>query len=613
MLRQLRSPGHHTKALWWFLTVVTVVTFLGGFVFIFGAGFFDGGAARRGGAIGAVNGSPISSQDYQTALNSQREAFRRQYGSDPADRDEKTTQAQAWRMLVAQRIMGQVAKSEGLRAHDSEVVTALKHAPPMELVNSPAFQTDGKFDQAKYMAALQDPNATFWASYEDLVRAELPARKLQERLRAALKLSEPELLQTYRERFDRLSAVVVAVMPDAQGKVTPPSQADLDRVYQEYKGRLNAGPRVDLEVLLVPRKYGEEDKRAARQFAQNIVDRARRGEDFAQLAKDYSEGPGASQGGLINRPVRASELGPDAAGLLTTLQPGDVSNPFDAQGRYIIFKLIQRMAEPGSPEPAMQLAQIVIRVRQNDATVTEQLGELQRLRSRAMALKNLGSAATEKGLSTGRTGAFDMGSIPPVLGSVPEAADWGFSARDKAVSPIFEGADAYCVVQVAERHASGPIPREQVTESIRQMAELESRVASVKPVAERMAQALKGGQTLEQAAQAVGATPFTVTDLTRAQPDQRLAAAPELIGRMFAARPGAVIGPVQEPTGWYFARVEQRMDAPMDSTYDKMKGQITQSILQTRDNNFFNNWIADLRMKAKVQDLRYAGSASASR
>ncbi len=610
MLRQFRSTGHHMKAIWWILTVVTVVTFLGGFVFIFGAGFFDGGGRGSSGAVGSVNGRAISSQDYQTAIASQRDAFRRQYGSDPVDRDEKSADAQAWRALVAQQIMSQVAAQAGLQAHDQEVVVTLKTQPPMELVNNAAFQTDGKFDQAKYQAALQDPNATFWSAYEDLVRQQLPARKLQERLRAALKLSEPELRQAYRERFDRVSATVVSVMPDPQAKVAPPAQADLDRVYQEYKGRLYAGPRVDLEVLMVPKKYGTEDVRTSRQFAQSLVDRVRRGEDFAQLAKDYSEGPGASQGGLIARPVRVSELGPDLGPRVAALQPGQVGDPFDAQGRFVIIKLIGRSTQPGATEPALQLAQIIVRVRPSDTTVQQQYGELQRLRARAMALKNLGTAATEKGMTTGRTGSFDMGSVPPVLGGVPEAADWGFSAQEKAISPIFDGSDAYCIAQVAQRHVSGPIPRDQVAESIRQMAELEARVAGARPLADRIAQAIAGGQTLEQAAQAAGVTPFTVPDLTRAQPDQRLSTAPELIGRLFAARPGTVVGPVKEPTGWYFARVDRRVDAPMDSTYDKMKGQITQGILQQRENTFFNNWIADLRMKAKVQDLRHApGSA----
>jgi len=290
MLRQLRAGGKHTKAIWWLLTIVIVVTFLGGFVFIFGAGVDFGGGQQKGTA-GSVDGSPISTADYQTAITTQREAFRRQYGSDPADRDEKNTEAQAWRALVSQKLMARQARLAGIVAHDREVVLALQTSPPQELVDQPGFQTDGKFDPEKYRAALRDPNNTFWASFEELVRSQLPVRKLQERLLSSIKLSEPELREAYHERFDRVAATAVVVSPDLQAKVPPPQPADLDRVYQEYKGRFYSGPRIDLEVLLVPKKFSDEDVRTARQFAQNLVERVRQGEDFAQLAKDYSEAP----------------------------------------------------------------------------------------------------------------------------------------------------------------------------------------------------------------------------------------------------------------------------------------------------------------------------------
>lgn len=612
MLRQFRSTGHHMKAIWWTLTIVTVVTFLGGFVFIFGAGFdFGGGGRSSSGSLGSVDGEPITAQEYQNALQSQRDAFRRQYGSDPADRDEKSTEAQAWRGLVTQKIMDEQARKVGLKATDDEIVLAMKTSPPQELLNLPAFQTDGKFDPRKYQAALNDPNNTFWGVYEELVRQQLPSRKLQERLLSSIKLSQPELIQAYHDRFDRVAATIVMVAPDLQGKATPPTPADIERAYQEYKGRLNSGPRVDLEILMIPKKYGDEDVRAARQFAQTLVDRARRGDDFAQLAKDYSEGPAASTGGEINRPVQPAELGPELGKVVGALQPGQVSDPIAAEGRFVIFKLIDRVANPVAPEPALRLAQIVVRVRPSEGAVSSQYAELQKLRSRAMALKSLGTAATERGLQTARTGYFDMGSLPPVLASVPEAADWAFGAKLRQVSPIIEGTDGYLIAQVAQRHPGGPIPRDQLGETLRQIAEMDQRVNAVKPAADRIAQAVAQGQTLENAAKAAGQTPFAIADLTRATPDPRLGMAPDLIGRLFAARPGQTVGPVREPAGWFVARLDQKAEAPMDSTFMKIQGQLRTQILEQRQRSFFNGWLADLRMKAKIQDNRFGGGPSA--
>jgi parvulin-like peptidyl-prolyl isomerase len=129
-------------------------------------------------------------------------------------------------------------------------------------------------------------------------------------------------------------------------------------------------------------------------------------------------------------------------------------------------------------------------------------------------------------------------------------------------------------------------------------------VDRAKPTADRLAAALAQGRSLEEAAKDAGITPFTVKDLTRAQPDPRLAMAPEVVGALFAATPGKIVGPVREPAGWYFARLDDKVVAPMDSTYDKTKGPLLSDILGARQRTFFNGWLEDLRMKTRVQDLR---------
>jgi parvulin-like peptidyl-prolyl isomerase len=77
-----------------------------------------------------------------------------------------------------------------------------------------------------------------------------------------------------------------------------------------------------------------------------------------------------------------------------------------------------------------------------------------------------------------------------------------------------------------------------------------------------------------------------------------------VVGALFAARPGKVIGPVREPAGWFFARLDRRMVAPTDSTFEKMKGPLVSAILANRQRAFFNGWLSDLQMKAKIQDYR---------
>ena len=94
--------------------------------------------------------------------------------------------------------------------------------------------------------------------------------------------------------------------------------------------------------------------------------------------------------------------------------------------------------------------------------------------------------------------------------------------------------------------------------------------------------------------------------MTRAQPDARLNGVPEVQGALWGAKPGQVVGPIRTPGGWYFGRLDA-ISAPSDSLWnDQVKGQITTEILSKRQRAFFDGYIAMLRQKAKIQDLRSA-------
>ncbi len=309
MLRFLRMGNKRTKTIWWILIIVTVVTFLGGFVFIFGAGFDGSMTAQQSGAIGTVNGDPISREELQLAVTEQRANYLRQYNQEPQDRDARVVELQAWRSIVNQRLLAAQARDLGLTAYDPEVVHQPRTQPPPFIATDPAFQTNGQFDAQKYQAALMNPDAN-WSPIEAIVREQIPVRKLQERLLAAIKLSEPELRQAFADRFERVSGVVVHVPPSFDTARVVPTEAQLDAAWNAHKSRFYVPARPQLEVMMVPKKLGEEDIRAAKAVAQGVVDRARRGEDFAQLARDYSEGPNAEKGGTIDRAFQPGELAP---------------------------------------------------------------------------------------------------------------------------------------------------------------------------------------------------------------------------------------------------------------------------------------------------------------
>jgi len=601
MLKFLRMGNKRTKTIWWALIVVTVITFVGGFVFLFGIGLDTTRTAQSRGEIGIVNGASISRVDLANALNDQRAAFQKQTGADADAEESRALETQAWRSLVTQHLLLDEARKLGLEASNQEVVISLQSSPPAALAGAPAFQTNGQFDPKKYVAALRDPNNN-WAPFEAQARQTIPMRKLQERMLASLKLAEPELRRAYRDRYEQVGLTVVQISPSQQPNVPAPSDADVERVYQKYRSRFASGARTQLELLMLPMKFSQDEIRAAREVAQGLCDRAKRGEDFATLAKDYSEGPGAARGGEVNRVFQPHEFGQAMEAKMAAIPVGGISDPFQDGPYWVVIKVLSRIPDPVSSIPNMHIAQLAIRIRAGESSLRDQYQAATKVRDRAVRV-GLGKAAAENGLSTTRTQPYDYNNTPPELLPAPEAADWGLSAKAGAVSRVLEGPEEFIIAQVAAQHPAGIPPKADVIEQLRQVAQLETRIALAKPQADKAAQALAAGQKLEDAARAAGTTAFTVASMSRAAPDQRLAPVQEVVGAAFAAPPGRTIGPIQTLAGWFFVRVDRR--APADpAAFDQLKPQITQDIITRRQQSFFLTWLADLRSKAKVQDFR---------
>ena len=88
----------------------------------------------------------------------------------------------------------------------------------------------------------------------------------------------------------------------------------------------------------------EEKRAAARQKIEEIQEKIKAGEDFAQLARTYSEGPSSAQGGDLGYFERRKMVKPfsDAA---FRLQPGEISPIVKTRFGYHIIKVVDRKPE----------------------------------------------------------------------------------------------------------------------------------------------------------------------------------------------------------------------------------------------------------------------------
>jgi peptidyl-prolyl cis-trans isomerase D len=446
-----------------------------------------------------VNGTEISSNEVRQTYQQQLAQIERQ-SSAPLD--------DAMRNEIKRRVLDEYVNSEalvtraddlGYRVSDSELLA--------EMSKIPAFQVDGKFDQAHALAVLNAQGRSV-SEIEGLFRRDAKLRQLDTALNAssfatptemkefrALTRQQRELAwltlsaSKYAEHANPDDAAVKAYYDAHKSNYMTPEtvnlryvelslaqleskvsvdDAQLKAFYEEQKTKtpdrfLQAEQRRVRHILLSVNDPKEDA--AVKAKAQSLLKRAQAGEDFSKLAKEFSQDPGsAAQGGDLGWAERKIFVGPfgDAA---FSMKVDEIQGPVKTQFGYHILKL------DGIQPPA---------VKSFDASRTEleaeyRRNEAERLFNNAQdqladaALQNatdIEVVAKKAGLTVQDIANFSRGEGGGALDKVPAVIDAAFSQDviDGRLSPIVEVEKGRGVVLRATDHK---VPQQKPLEAVR--------------------------------------------------------------------------------------------------------------------------------------------------
>lgn len=130
---------------------------------------------------------------------------------------------------------------------------------------------------------------------------------------------------------------------------------DIERYYKLNSKNYRAGDRARIRHILfsLPEKASTEQTKEATARSHEILQRIKSGEDFAQLARQYSEGAGRADGGDIGWVNRGSLLPGLEDVAFQKLTVGQVSEPFRTSMGLHIVKLEAREAGAALPLSAV--------------------------------------------------------------------------------------------------------------------------------------------------------------------------------------------------------------------------------------------------------------------
>jgi parvulin-like peptidyl-prolyl isomerase len=156
----------------------------------------------------------------------------------------------------------------------------------------------------------------------------------EEQFQAALAqegMTLDELRESIRKSYTRQMIV--------RREVEPRISVSEEQVLEEYEKRkatdFTKSATVTLQEIFVAEEIGGIT------LANEIVARARGGEDFASLARTHSAGPTASTGGELGE-IAQGDLNPDLEKTAFALSVGSVTDPIAVEGGYRILRVLAK-------------------------------------------------------------------------------------------------------------------------------------------------------------------------------------------------------------------------------------------------------------------------------
>lgn len=445
-----------------------------------------------------ADGQTISLEEAHKIWFREQGRLQQQFGGNIPAAVQKSTQDQVLEDLIGEALMSQRTEKLGYRVSDGDLIAAIQ--------GYPAFQVGGQYspDAAKEILA---ENGLSIDQFQEEMRGDLRRRQLlggiassefvtpAEATRAqALRNEEREIqyavlpADSYKSDAPVDPAAIEAYYKAHQADYLVPesvdlqyaqltlaqvastetvSDADVQAAYDKEKKRFVEPERREASHILIP--FGKDPAAALKQ-ANTVLALARSGQDFAALAKKYSQDPGSAQnGGSLGWMDRSGFVAPFADALFGIKSVGDIVGPVKTQYGYHIIRLDG--IQPGRTKTLAE-ARPELEAQLKQSGATNRFGDIEdKLQSRLQDPGvTLASVAKEFNLTTGEVPQFLQGAGGPPFGDAKPLQSQLFGANAIAAGtlggPVILNNDKMLIFEVAAHHAPHVKALAEVRDSI---------------------------------------------------------------------------------------------------------------------------------------------------
>ena len=592
--------------------------------------YFSGGGRV---VVAEVNGEKIHQPELDQQVDRQRQQMMARIaenGGNPSDIDVPKLRKQVLDGMVSRLLLTQASKKSGYLVSDETVFKLIREVP--------AFQENGTFSQSRYEQMLrqigEDP-----ASYPVKAKQELAYSMMIAGLGQSALVTRAELQRLASleaQKRDIHYAIVPAAHFLAQVSV---SDADIKKYYDSNGKRFTTEEAVAIDYITLKRddflaqatvteqdlqsRYEEKVKEVAsneQRQAQHILitiddktkeadalkkiqgveKRARAGEDFGKLAKEFSQDTGSvANGGDLGFAGRGL-FDPAFEQSLFGLKQGEISAPVRSQYGFHLIKLnkIQTAEKPAFAALRAQLEQEA-RLAKADELFAEQVEKLDAAVYESADLKDPATTFNRPLSSTGlfvRAGGEGIAAQRKIVDNA-FSDDLLKDGKNSQAITLGDGSSVW--IRVREHQPAKLRPLSEISAVIQNELTIEKAREKSKLVADEIAKALTSGTSLADAA---AKHQISWTDLIDA--DRRVQVpTPDILRVAFRlSRPAAgKVSADSFPFGMGYGLVVVSKVTDGSAEMSPMLNQMRTMLAENRSEQEFKDFVRFLREDGKVK------------
>jgi peptidyl-prolyl cis-trans isomerase D len=606
------------------------------FIFYFGYSF----RSKEGVRIAYVNGDVITGSEYDKVFKSILERFQRQYGDAWNEKlvDVFDLRNRALQSLIDQKLLSQEAKRIGLDVTEKEI--------QQEIISYPAFQFLGRFDESRYRSLLLQ-NRMKPEDFEEAITQDLLQRKVEQFLTTFVPVNDQEILDLYAFAHRKVKIAFVQFLPEKYKESVKIDDKALENYFSEHKERFRVPQKLKIGYIVIdPRdfededtlnitgeevlayyeenleRFGEEkqvrarhilfklgpdasedDVERVRQKALTVLERARKGEDFTRLAREYSEGPTREKDGDLGYFSRGKMLKPfDEAAF--NMEKGQIGDLVRTSFGYHIIKIedVKESRTRTLEEVQAEIEDILVKTRSTEAAHEKALSLLDQMPYDV----NLQDYASAHKVTFKRSEDFSQDEPIPEIGGDVKTREMLFSLDKNDVTNLIESGEKFYIIQVMDKEESHLPEFRQVYDRVREDYAKDTAFQEARSAAEAYLYRLRAGEDWGKMAEESGITPHITVFFTRNDPVPQIGNLNALTESAFALSeqdryPDQVF---QNERGVFVIRWEDQEDFDREK-YEENKESFRSSWLVLKHQTIYRVWLENLKKNAEI-DIVYS-------